>query len=322
MSGNIATFQTATRNLQAPAMAGDFASMNPYANQLSTQIYNVTGFLAGPAGLTIGRFCWLDPSTWTYASNTGAGAPNGFVGRQGMNALVTTYLAGYGYVIPAGMGVPSIYDGGDFWVVNSGATEATPGMKAYANNTTGLANFAASGAPTLGGTSTASTISAQTGSSAASTITDNIMTTGPSVTGLLVPGGVLSGTGVATGTRIVSQVLPLASGEAANGVGRYIVTPRDQTVASTTISETYGLLTIGGTVVAGYGVGQTITDGSTTTYGTITGLGTGAGAAGTYYTQTQTVSSGTIDSIANTETGWECRSFGQPGDLVKIHKAA
>jgi hypothetical protein len=93
-------------------------------------------------------------------------------------------------------------------------------------------------------------------------------------------------------------------------------------VASTTVSETYGLLTVGGTVVSGYAVGQTLTNGSSTVYGTITGLGTGTGGAGTYYTQTQTVGSGTIDSLANTETGWYCRSVGQPGDVVKISSRA
>lgn len=319
MSG-IASFQTATRNLQAPGLAGDFASMNPYATQLSTQIYNSTGFRAGASGLVIGLFAWLDPSTWTFANNSGAGAPNGFVGRGGMLGLITTYLSGFGVTIPAGMGTPNIYDAGDFYVVNNGLTEAVPNMKTYANNVTGVASFAASGAPTTGGTSTASTISAQTGSSAASTIVDNVFTTGPAVTGTLVPGAVLSGTGVATGTTIVSQVTPLIAGEALGGVGRYLVTPRDQTVASTTISETYGLLTIGGTVVSGYGVGQTLTSavGGFAAGSTITGAGTGVGGAGTYYTQTQTVGSGIINSVTNTETGWWCRSFGLPGDVVKI----
>jgi hypothetical protein len=319
MSASIASFQTATRNLQAPGMAGDFASMNPYATQLSTQVYGSTGFRAGPAGLVIGLFAWADP-TWMLMNNSGAGAPNGFVGRGGMLALITTYLSGFGMTIPAGMGTPNIYDSGDFFVVNNGTTEATPGMKAYANNTNGTATFGATGAPTTGGTSTASTISAQTGSSAASTIVDNLLTTGPAVTGLMVPGGVLSGTGVASGTTIVSQVLPLIAGEALNGIGRYLVTPRDQTVASTTISETYGLLTVGGTVVTGYGVGQTLTSavGGFAAGSTITGLGTGIGGTGTYYTQTQTVASGIINAITNTETGWYCRSFGQPGDVVKI----
>jgi hypothetical protein len=319
MSGNLASFQTATRNIQAPGLPGDFASMNPYATQLSSQVYNSTGFRAGPSGLVIGLFAWLDPSTWTFASNSGAGAPNGFVGRAGMLAMITLYLQGYGATIPAGFGTPNIYDAGDFWAVNNGTTEAVPNMKAYANNSNGLVTFANTGAPTTGGTSTASTISAQT-NGATGTIVDNLFTAVSGLAGTLVPGTVLSGTGVAAGTTIVSQVTPLIAGETAGGLGRYLVTPRNQTVASTAITGTYGLLTVGGTVVAGYGLGQTLTSavGGFAAGSTITGLGTGVGGAGTYYTQTQTVASGIINAITNIETGWWCRSFGAPGDVVKI----
>jgi hypothetical protein len=315
MSGS---FQTATHNLQAPGIAGDFASANPRAVLLSSQYYNVAGFKAGPLGLTIGLFCWADASTRTLLNNFGAGAPDAFVGRQGAGALITTYLNAYGMTIPAGFQYGNAYNAGDFFVVNNGTAEATPGMKAYANNVTGVATFAATGAPTQGGTSTASTIAPETGSSASSTIVDNLFTTGPSVTGTLVVGGVLSGTNVASGTVIQSQVTPLLAGEVAGGVGRYIVSPRDQTVTSTTISETYGLLTVGGSVAGTFAPGQSLYDGSTTSYGTITAAGTGVGGAGTYYTQTRTVSSGTVDSYTNTETKWYCESFGQPGDVVKI----
>ena len=308
MSGS---FQTFTNNLQAPGIAGDFASANPRAVALSSQDYSVTGFVAGPNGLTIGLFAWLDPATYRIATNYGAGAPSGFVQRA-QEALITAYLNAYGLTIPAGMTVGNIFTEGDFFVTNNGTTQATPGMKAYANNTTGQASFAATGNPTIGGTSTASTIAAETASVTAS-ITDNVMTVTAVGSGTLVPGGALSGTGVASGTTIVTQLTGTTG-----GVGTYEVSPREQTVASTTVSETYGLLTIGGTVVSGFAVGQTITNGSSTTYGTITGLGTGTGGAGTYYTQTQTVSSGTIDSLTNTEPSWYCRSFGQPGEGVKI----
>lgn len=318
MSGS---FQTSTSNQQAIGVAGDFASSNPRATNVATQNYNSPGFRAGLNGLTIGLFCWLDTSTYTFANNFGAGAPSGFVHRAA-EALITVYLNAYGMTIPAGFPAGNIFDAGDFFMVNNGTNEAVPGMKAYANNSTGVATFALAGAPTTGGTSTASTIAATTGSSAASAITDNVFTTGPSVTGTLVPGGVLSGTGVATGTTISSQVTPLLSGETAGGVGRYIVSPREQTVASTTISETYGLLTIGGTVVSGFAVGQTLTGANVTAGSTITGIGTGAGGAGTYYTQTQTAASAAINTTTNTETPWFCRSFGNPGELVIISSRA
>lgn len=314
MSGS---FQTFTNVLQAPGIAGDFASANPRATNLSSQQYGNAGFVAGPNGLTIGLFAWLDPSTYRIASNSGAGAPAGFVHRA-QEALITTYLSGYGLTIPAGMMVGNVFDAGDFFVTNNGTTEATPGMKAYANNTTGVATFAATGAPTTGGTSTASTISAQT-NGATGTITDNVFAAVSGLSGTLVPGTVLSGTGVASGTVIVSQL----SGTA-GGLGTYQVSPREQTVASTAITGTYGLLTVGGSLTGTYAAGQTLVSvvSGFAAGSTITGLGTGVGGAGTYYTQTQTVGSGIINSTTNTETAWYCRSFGQPGEVVKISSRA
>jgi hypothetical protein len=314
MSGS---FQTFTNVLQAPGIAGDFASANPRATALSSQAYGVTGFVAGANGATIGLFGWLDPSTYRVISNNGPGAPSGFIGRA-EEGLITTYLTAYGMIIPAGMMVGNFYVAGAFFVVNNGTTEATPGMKAYANNTTGVASFALTGNPTTGGTSTASTIAAET-NGATGTIVDNVFTAVSGLSGTLVTGTVLSGTGVASGTVITGQV----SGTT-GGLGVYTVSPRDQTVASTAITGTYGLLTVGGTVVSGYGLGATLTSAVSgfVAGSTITALGTGTGGAGTYYTQTQTVGSGIINTVTNTETSWYCRSFGQPGDLVKITSTA
>jgi len=312
MSGS---FQTFTNGLQAPGIAGDFASANPRATVVSSQQYGNTGFVAGPNGLTIGLFAWLDPATRRLASNSGAGAPNGFVHRAA-EALITTYLTAFGLTIPQGFPAGNIFDSGDFFVVNNGTTLATPGMKAYANNTTGVASFAATGNPTAGATSTASTIAAET-NGATGTIVDNVFTAVSGLSGTLVVGTVLSGTGVASGTVITAQLTGTAG-----GLGTYSVSPREQTVASTAITGTYGLLTIGGTVTGTYGVGQTLTGSGVTTGSTITALGTGTGGAGTYYTQTQTVGSEAINTVTNTETSWYCSSFGQPGEVVKISSRA
>ena len=56
--------------------------------------------------------------------------------------------------IPAGMGVGEMFDGGDFYVLNSGTTATTVGMKAFASNTTGAVSFAATGATVTGATET------------------------------------------------------------------------------------------------------------------------------------------------------------------------
>jgi hypothetical protein len=300
MSGS---FQNFTNVLQAPGIAGDFASTNPRATLLSSQAYGQTGFVAGPNGLTIGLFAWLDTATYRIASNSGAGAPNGFVHRAA-EALITVYLNAYGLTIPAGMMVGNIFDAGDFFVINNGTTFASPGMKAYANNTTGVASFAATGSPTAAGSGTASTIAANT-SSVTGSIADDILTVTAVGSGSVRVGTIFTGTGVASGTQVQSQLTGTAG-----STGTYTVSPRDQTVASTTLSGTFG-------------VGQTLT-GSGVTAGTyIAALGTGTGGAGTYFVSpSQTISSQTIGSSSTTETSWYCRSFGQPGDVVKISSRA
>ena len=308
-------FQTATYALQAPGIAGDFASVNPYATLLSTQVNSQTGINAGPNGLTIGLFCWFDPATYAFANNYGSGAPNGFVGNS-HQALITTYLSPAGMTIPSGFQAPNLYDAGDFWVVNNGSTIAVPGQKAYANNATGVASFASSGNPTVGATSTASTIAAGSFSVTGS-IADNVLTVTAVGSGTIYAGALLTA-GAATGTTVVSQITGTTG-----GVGTYLVSPRDQTVASTTITGTYGLLTVGGTVTGTYAVGDLVYGSGVSTGTVITALGTGTGGAGTYIVNlTQTVSSEAINVYSTTETGWFCRSVGQPGDVVKISSRA
>lgn len=107
--------------------------------------------------------------------------------------------------------------------------------------------------------------------------------------GSLVPGALLTGTGVTAGTRISSQLTGTTG-----GVGSYAVTIA-QTVSSTTVSATYGVLTVSAVASGTLSVGQTLS-GSGVTAGTrITALGTGTGLTGTYYVQTtQTASSTTV----------------------------
>ncbi|MDE1158426.1 MAG: hypothetical protein PW791_09135 [Neorhizobium sp.] len=142
-------FQTQVQLTQAPAVAGDFASANPRHSVLSVP----GGFIAGTNGLTIGLFAWADTATGTILSNTGTGAPTGFVHRD-LQALITTYLAEFGMTIPAGFGIGELFNGGDFWVKNAGASAVTIGQKAFANNTNGTVSFAAAGATVAGSTET------------------------------------------------------------------------------------------------------------------------------------------------------------------------
>lgn len=305
-------FPNQVNTLQSPAVAGDFASTNPRVSVLAGQ----GGLVAGPNGLTIARFAWAiapfdSDGAPAIVNNTGFDVPTGFVHRE-QQGLITTYLSASGMLIPAGFAV-TLMQAGDFWVKNDGTTEAIPGQKAYANFADGKVTFAATGSPTGGATSTASTIAAGTASVTGS-IADNVMTVTAVGSGVLYAGGTISGTGVFTGTKIVSQLTGTAG-----GIGTYLVNVGEQTVTSTTISETYGLLTVGGTVTGTFAVGQTVTGSGITASTHLTALGTGTGGAGTYIVDiSQTISSQAINTSANVETKFYARSQGLAGELVKM----
>lgn len=305
-------FQSQVNTAQAPAVIGDFASKNPRYSYLA----GPGGLVAGPAGCLVGHFAWatapLDgDGTPATVTNSGYGAPSGFVHRE-QQGLIVNYLESSGLTIQPGFGM-TLMIGGDFWAYNAGNTEAVPGMKAYANFTDGSVSFAATGSPSQGGTSTASTIAAETFSVTGS-IADNLLTVSAVGSGTVEVGAPISGTNVVSGTTIVSQV----SGTP-GGVGVYEVSIGEQTVASTTISGTYGLLTVGGTVAGTFGVGQTVTGSGIAAGTSITALGTGTGGAGTYIVNlTQTISSQAINTASNVETKWIAKSGGLPGELVKI----
>jgi hypothetical protein len=278
--------------------------------------------IAGAAGLTAGLFAWLSyqgvdsDNAPAVANNFGSGPVAGFVHRD-QQGMLTNYLQESSMLTPAGFPV-TLFDAGDFWVKNDGAAAAQIGMKAYANFADGKATFAATGAPATASGS-ASSIAASTSSSTGG-IVGNLLTVTAVGAGTIYPGTTISGTNVATGTKIVSQVLPLLVGETAGGVGRYTVSIPDQTVAAgTAISGTYGTLTVGGSVAGTWGVGDTISGTNVVAGTAITALISGTGGAGTYAVDNNTVVSSTaITAAINVETKFFARSFAQPGELVKI----
>lgn len=315
MSGS---FQTKVNAFQAPGIAGDFASANPRSTVLTSEWQDSTGathvgISAGAGGLVIGSFAWLDAATHSVATNSGSGAPAGFVGR-GMQGLITTYLTAYGATIPAGfMGVP-IYVEGDFFVVNNGTNEAVQGMKAYANYANGLATFNQTGSLTSAGVGTASTISAGTAGFIGS-IVDDILNVTSVTSGTIYVGEILTGpAGIATGTQVT--IANTGTGQ----TGTYTVFPREQNIAAgSTFAATYGSMNIGTATTAGFAVGQVVSGTSVVANTVITAEVTGTGGAGLYVVSpTQAVSSTTITSYGNIETNWYCRSFGIAGEVVKI----
>ena len=304
MSGS---FQTVVNINPAFAVAGDFASANPRVSVIAGQF----AFVANPAAPPlVARWGWID-STNTLVSNGGTGAPAGFIGRQGNQAYITVYLGAYTNQMLAGMPV-TLYNEGEFWVLNSGTNEVVPGLKAYANNGNGTTTFAATGtAPTAASVTAA--VAASTGSFTG-TITDNVLAITAVGSGTVVVGGTLSGTGVTTGTMVASQV----SGTT-GGIGNYLVTIPGQAVTSTTISETYGTMTVSAVGSGALGVGQVLS-GTGVTAGTyITALGTGTGGTGTYIVTPNTVvSSTTVTATGGTETKWYSANYAAAGELVRM----
>lgn len=323
MSLSPGSFQTATYNQQAPAVEGDAASTNPRSSVLAGQSGNQAGLKAGPNGVIVGRAVWLDV-TRMFASNSAqpgsSGAPAGILMRS-QQGLITAYLTEAGMMIPYGFAAGDVMNGGDYWVKNNGATEAVPGNKAYANLATGVYSFAATGAPATGGSGDASSIAAGT-MDVDGSITDDVLTVEVVNSGAVRPGAILSGSGVASGTMITVQLTGTAA-----GVGTYQLSIPEQAVDSgTNITGTFGILTVGGTVTGSFAIGDVLSGaggGGVTSGTTIVGLGTGTGGAGTYFvTPTQTVTSTTISATGDVETGFYCRTYGAPGELVKISSQA
>ncbi len=298
------SFQSQVNIQQAPAVEGDFCSANPRFSVVAGE----GQIVASALGCIVGRFAWLDDATGTLASNSGTGAPDGFVHRD-QQALITAYLAEEGMTIPTGFAV-TLHGGGDFWMKNTGTNAVTRGMKAYANYANGAITFAATGAPPTGGSVTAS-IAAGTFSITAS-IAETVMTVTAVGSGVVNAAAIISGTNVVSGTRVVRQLTGTPG-----GVGTYAVSVQ-QTVASTTVSGTFGLMTVTAVGSGVLAVGNVLS-GSGVTAGTFIGqLGTGTGGTGTYYVSpTQTAASTTITATGAVETKWVAQSIGGAGELIK-----
>src|ERR1700752_4613358 len=124
---------------------------------------------------------------------------------------------------------------------NRGATYAQVGMKAFANFADGTTYFAAAGSTPAGGSGSASSIAAAT-FAATGSITDNVLTVTAVASGTLYAGASFTGSGVATGTKILQQLTSTETNGALGARGTYAVNIPEQTVASTALSGTYGVL--------------------------------------------------------------------------------
>jgi hypothetical protein len=345
MAGGI---QTQVNGVPTPGVAGDFADSNPGFRVLSGPGGLVSGSTPyGTAVVTnnyaygtavVGQFGWLcqqaiDPdnaativnSFWSPGSGVttgvtgivGAGAPDGFISRPDSPAIITIYLADATMVVQQGAPVPLWAGGRAFWVINNGTTSALVGQKCYADLATGKASFGVTGSPSHA-TSSSASVAAGTWSATGS-INGNVMTVGTvsgSASGV-VPGATVTYSGSPSGLVVVNQLSGVAG-----AAGTYSLNMGEFTVASgTSLSGTYGIMTAGGTITGTFEIGGVATGtlGSFVAGTMITGFGTGAGGAGTYFLSNNTViSAQSIEFTTNVETLWIARSSGGIGEPVKI----
>lgn len=155
------------------------------------------------------------------------------------------------------------------------------------SNAASIIQTAINGALASGAVGTASIAPATF--SVTGSIGGNVLNVTAVTSGTIVNGAAITGTGVAANTVITGQL----SGTT-GGIGTYAVN-NTQTVALTTISGTYGTMTVTAMTSGSFAVGLTITGGTTSAGTLITQLGTGTGQTGTYFVNlTQTVVSGTL----------------------------
>lgn len=306
-------FQQQVYDQPAAFLAGDRVSQNPIAS-----------FLAGPGALVagdslfVGRFAWVTPpfdpnGGPSIANSRGGGKPDGFVMRT-QQALNSTYLSNAGNQIAEGFQC-AIYVAGDFAVVNDGSAAVQLGMKAFAYVADGKVAFAPAGTVFGGASATGSDVAAGTFSVTGSA-SGSVLTVTAVGSGTIYNGASISGTGFPSSPK--AKIVEQLSGTP-GGVGTYRLSVDNLSAASTTVSGTYGILTIG-TATGSFAVGDVIS-GSGVVAGTkitanISGTG---GSGGTMVVDNNTVvSSTTITASAAVETNFYARSQGNAGDVIKI----
>lgn len=325
-------FQRQVNTSPAPGVWGDWASRNPRATfdagpgglvAGSNTVVDPSGLNTALQGCVVGRFAWATPSPAdpdggpTQVNNTGIGQPTGIIHRD-EQALITAYLADSTMVIPQGFGV-TLMIAGDVWAKNEGTGQATQGMQCVVSFANGAASFQAAGGSAPSTAAASSTIAAET-FSVSGYLVGNTLTVLSVTSGTIYNGSTISGTGIASGTQIVSQM----SGTA-GGAGTYAVSIPEQSAGTATtpvtVSGTYGLLTLGGAPNNGNFIVGGILSGTNVVAGTqVTQLISGTGGNGSTFAvnNNTAVTSTTITETLGYLSKWVAQSSALPGELVKI----
>lgn len=145
-------FQGAIHLYQNQAVSGDFATANPRASVVAGE----NQLIAGPNGVNVGCFAWLDVNGFVTNVNPGSGSPLGYVGRQQGEALITQWLGAASMNIPSGREV-TLFEAGDFWGLSSVAAPVA-GQGVFAKSADGTIQTAAVGSPPTGYVATKFTV--------------------------------------------------------------------------------------------------------------------------------------------------------------------
>jgi hypothetical protein len=251
-------FQKTVNNTQAPGVAGDFASTNPFSSVLAT-----AGALVAPAGgLTVGNFAWVGPAGQVSQSYQ-AGWQIGFLGRN-EQALITEFLGEYSMVVPEGFMV-TLFDGGDFWAYFSGG--ATALATVYADEDTGAPQMQAS-----------NSFTGEVGFTGDASFATDVMTVTTKTTGIISVGDVVTSSTIASGTTVLAILsgLPGAVGST------YQLSSTPGTVSAQAATTASSVLNITAVADGGLSVGDTISGSGITTGTQIASILTGSGGVGTY----------------------------------------
>ena len=323
-------FQTQAYNQPVMAIAGDFASNNPYFTFDAGQ----GGLVSGSGGVTVGNFAWVQyptdadgtPSQVYNTPIASFGATHGFYGggyvqpdgvvHREQQAMITTFLGYSSQVIVPGQQM-SLMNGGDLWVVNSGTTAATYKQKAFARVVDGAVLFASSGS--AGGVlavATTAVISSQQFSGTGS-ITGNVLTITGNAAGGAYPGATVGAPGVGVIVAVLTGT--------PTGTGTFLLSMGEQSITSTNVVANYGQIAVsaGTLFTAPLTVGEIITgSGVVTAPATVlTWIISGASSTVTVtavVNNTLAVATTTMTFAGAIETKWWALSTGLTGELIKI----
>jgi hypothetical protein len=294
-------FQNRVNRNNPIAVAGDFASANPRAAVLAGE----GGLVAGPLGVTVGKFAWVSADGKTVTnSGEGAVAPTGFVHRQEGAALITAFLGEASNVIPAGFPV-TLHNAGDFFAAVNG--------QASVNGSQVFASFA-DGSVFIGAAPAGTTATGSVGATFTATGTANSLAV-TAVTGLISIGDAIAGTGVPANTSITAQL----SGTP-GGAGTY-TTNNPTTAAAATVTAFGNVLNVTavvGVLAVGDGVTGTGVPAGATIASQVSGAGGGVGVYTLDRNATAYAASTALTVAGGILTKFVAKSIAAVGELVKI----